>query len=207
MKNFDTINTNSWSNIPKCIIHAINLLVEKSAKNTIEIEEIKSSISDLIIKFQVKTTRIDSTVQELTAGFKTFQSLASKDIEELQRRTEENSTNTEKKHKLISEIINELKNKQATFYGEFRKEIRELNNKIEKHKTDTDEFLEDQIDRIRRHVEGIESHGNQRMNILHEEMNTGVEDLLKKIKKEWHIKDFIQSQRKNTKVLQMMSHM
>lgn len=183
MKTSDSISTSTWSNIPVCIIQAINLLVENSSKNTSDIEELKSSLSDLIIKFQVKTTRIDSTVQELTASFKTFQSSASKDIQDLQRKTEENFLNSEKKIKLLNEVINEVKNKQGSFYGEFRKEVRDLNNKIEKFKTDIDELLEDQIDRLRRNIEGVESNSKRKFNNLQEELQITIDDLIQKQKR------------------------
>ncbi|OMJ93022.1 hypothetical protein SteCoe_4103 [Stentor coeruleus] len=183
MKSLDTISTSTWSNIPVCIIQAINLLVEKSSKNTSEIDELKSSLSDLIIKFQVKTTRIDSTVQELTASFKTFQSSASKDIQELQRKTEENASNSEKKLKLLNEVVNEVKSKQGSFYGEFRKEVRDLNNKIEKFKTEIEEFLEDQIDRIHRNIEGVESNSTRKFNNLHDELQKTIDELVKRQKK------------------------
>lgn len=183
MKGLDAICTNTWSNIPTCIVHAVNLLVEKTAKNTSDIEDIKTSLSDLLIKFQVKTTRIDSTLQEQSGSSKSFQSRINKELEDLYRKTEENIFTSEKKLKHMNELINELRNKESSHYGEFRKEIRDLNTKVEKYQSYTDELIDNHIDRIHKHTEDILYDENKKFTFLCSELKSDLENCEKDIKK------------------------
>ena len=72
MQNLELITTGQWSNIPVCVVQAINILVELLRTNTNQIDSIKTSLTDLSLKFSVKTGRYDSSIEELNNSFKSL---------------------------------------------------------------------------------------------------------------------------------------
>ena len=153
MKSLETINTGIWSNIPVCIIQDVNSLIEYSKGQQIEIENLQNSVTDLTIKFGVKTSRYDAVIQDLSNTTKLFNTWATSEIVDIKTKTEDLISNTEKKMKNLIENNTELKTKYTTFYGEFRKEVREFNNKLEKLKGETNEIIYDNFENTKRMIE------------------------------------------------------
>jgi DNA repair exonuclease SbcCD ATPase subunit len=141
MENFEKINTNSWSNIPTCVVQAINVLIETTKSHQTALDDTKSSLMDLGLKFSSKTNRYDSSIQDLSSLFKNFSAWATTQIAETKELAELASKNTEKKIKTLNELCSDLKNKYSSFYGEFRRENKEFINKFERLKSDTESLL------------------------------------------------------------------
>lgn len=142
----DKINTSTWSNIPSCLVKAINILSEQAKNSQKELEILKSSSLDSTSTFTAKIARHESSLQEITTSFTSFSTWTASELSSLKAKTEENNVNSEKKYKISSESLNEVKGKYTNFYTEFRKEIRDLVNKFEAQKKITENALYDNFE-------------------------------------------------------------
>lgn len=140
--------SSGWANIPHCVTQAINTLLDKINANTNEIEELKGSIADLTIKFQVKTSRLDTTIQDHTYQITSNFPQINEDISNLKSKTDLVVSLLESKLRPITENIQELKSKVSVNSGEIKRESRESQNKLEKLKTDLKSNFEAAIEKV-----------------------------------------------------------
>ena len=141
MQNLELITTGQWSNIPVCVVQAINILVELLRTNTNQIDSIKTSLTDLSLKFSVKTGRYDSSIEELNNSFKSLNGRTFKEAKEFNDKQVELKELIESKHKANNDRINEGNNKISGLNSEFRKETRENYNKLEKLKNEVEKMI------------------------------------------------------------------
>ena len=140
--------SSGWANIPHCVTQAINTLLDKINANSNEIEELKGSLADLTIKFQVKTSRLDTTVQDHTYQITSNFPQINEDINNLKTKTDLVVSLLESKIQPITETIQDLKSKVSVNSGDIKRESRESQNKLEKLKSDLKSNLEVAIDKV-----------------------------------------------------------
>jgi uncharacterized protein YoxC len=172
--------TSGWTNIPQCITQAINILLEKITSNSTEIEDLKESLTDLTIKFQVKTSRMDTSIQEHTSTLKSSLPQISDDINTLKAKTDSIIISTDSKLHPITEKIKELKSKTSTISSDLKRETREILNKLEKLKTDVKSESEESFERVFDRIVSAESNLLKKFQTLSYQQSSDFEEMSKK---------------------------
>ena len=131
LHSLENINTSQWSNIPSCIIQSINILAEGSRTHHLQLENLKNQLTDLSLKFSVKTGRYDVMIEELNHSFKSMNSDLFKDIQNLKENNKETKDYIDMKLKPFNDSVNDIKGRVAILNTEYRRETREFSNKIE----------------------------------------------------------------------------
>lgn len=175
------MNQLGWSNIPHCITKAINTILEKQNSNCSEIDDLKNSLSDLIIKFQVKTSRLDSTLQELSLSFKSSLPALTEEINILKVKTDTIISNFDSKLKPVNETLNDLKLKVGSISSDLKKEGREFANKLEKLRYDQNCLLEENIDRVVDKVHSNDVNVQKKMQSIGYRIDNDFESLTKSL--------------------------
>ena len=153
LERVESIRTEMWSNIPGCLVKAINVIVEHVKSSYMEQGEIKAALGELSGKFTAKTSRYDASIADTSNTLQSFSGWAASEIGVLKTKMEESRQGIDNKIKSLTDIVHESKTKYTSFYGEFRKETRDISSKLEALKNKTETTLDENFENAKKLID------------------------------------------------------